>query len=206
MTYRGPEVGIENWGPAAKFTEETRWSPGMPHPDAGWNCRGTFISQGYNLIGELPAGCTIVPEIGDQFNTNPKIGRSMAHPGVPKYYPLLPGSPAIDAGDPIGCIDAHGDLLENDQRDTLRTGRCDIGAYEYLSPGSPAAIYELGGSPQRTAPNLEFWHPLETLVLDGPGSPVDGVDVFFSAPASGASAIPLRQEHIQLPFPRIGEA
>ena len=48
---------------------------------------------------------------------------------------LLPGSPAIDAGNPSGCTGGLGHLLKTDQRGSRRpdkedTGGCDMGAYE----------------------------------------------------------------------------
>jgi hypothetical protein len=48
---------------------------------------------------------------------------------------LLPGSPAIDAGNPAGCTDGSGHLLTTDQRGMPRPDRedavgCDVGAYE----------------------------------------------------------------------------
>jgi hypothetical protein len=51
---------------------------------------------------------------------------------------LLPGSPAVDAGNPAGCTDPSGVLLTTDQRGFPRPSgpRCDIGAYE-LQPSKP---------------------------------------------------------------------
>ena len=51
---------------------------------------------------------------------------------------LLPGRPAIDAGNPSGCTDDLGHLLTTDQRgyprhDPEDTGGCDMGAYEKQS-------------------------------------------------------------------------
>ncbi len=48
---------------------------------------------------------------------------------------LLPGSPAIDGGNPAGCTDGQGHLLKTDQRGQPRpdpedTVGCDMGAYE----------------------------------------------------------------------------
>ena len=48
---------------------------------------------------------------------------------------LLPGSPAIDAGNPSGCTDGHGHLPTTDQRGMPRPDKedsagCDIGAFE----------------------------------------------------------------------------
>jgi hypothetical protein len=53
----------------------------------------------------------------------------------PDYPALLPGSPAIDAGNPNGCTDSEGHLLTTDQRGWARpgkddTGGCDMGAFE----------------------------------------------------------------------------
>jgi hypothetical protein len=53
---------------------------------------------------------------------------------------LLPGSPAIDAGNPAGCTDGRGHVLGIDQRgyhrpgDPALTTGCDIGAYEVQFP------------------------------------------------------------------------
>jgi hypothetical protein len=53
---------------------------------------------------------------------------------------LLPGSPAIDAGNPAGCTDGLGHLLKTDQRGMPRPDKedsvgCDMGAYESPSDG-----------------------------------------------------------------------
>jgi hypothetical protein len=51
---------------------------------------------------------------------------------------LLPGSPAIDSGNPGGCTDGQGHLLKTDQRGKPRPDKedasgCDVGAYERQS-------------------------------------------------------------------------
>ena len=58
--------------------------------------------------------------------------------GPTQTHALVAGSPAIDAGDPGGCRDNSGALLQTDQRGFARhvdgnndgTARCDIGAVE----------------------------------------------------------------------------
>jgi predicted dienelactone hydrolase len=59
--------------------------------------------------------------------------------GPTQTIALLPGSPAINAGDPEVCADPPVNGL--DQRGYVRPGRgsanCSIGAYEYNSPGPP---------------------------------------------------------------------
>jgi hypothetical protein len=154
----------------------------------GRECDGEIISLGYSLIGDTN-GCTYNPGVGDLANLDASLGPLVGLPGKPKYHPLLPTSPAIDAGDPSGCTDFQGNLLETDQREAARVGRCDIGAYEYTPPGSPAGIFAYAGAPQSTLPSQAFLEPLQALALDSIGSPVGGITLTFSAPASSASGI-----------------
>jgi uncharacterized repeat protein (TIGR01451 family) len=90
------------------------------------DCSGTIGSLGYNLVGDT-SGCTFSPAAGDLTNLDADLGPLEGSPG---YYPLLPGSPAINAADPAGCTDHLGDPVLEDQRGAPRVGRCDIGAYE----------------------------------------------------------------------------
>jgi hypothetical protein len=94
--------------------------------NTGGDCDGALTSNGYNLLGS-DAGCTFTPAAGDQINVDPKLG---SLEGVPGWYPLLAGSPAIDAGNPAGCTGWGGHPLWADERGFPRFGRCDIGAYE----------------------------------------------------------------------------
>ncbi len=89
----------------------------------------TLRSSGYNLLGDT-SGCSFLPtpSIGDLMNTNPHLFPLI---GTPGYHPLLLTSPAINAGNPGGCIDSLGNPLNADQRGVARVGRCDIGAYEF---------------------------------------------------------------------------
>jgi predicted outer membrane repeat protein len=150
------------------------------------DCDGNIGSAGYNLIGNT-TGCGFTPGAGDQTNVNPRLGKLLGMPDRPPYHPLQAGSPAINAGNPAGCSDSINPLT-TDQRGVARAGRCDIGAYEYVTPGSAASIYPIGGTPQRTPPLSSFPAPLQAVVLDSLGSPVPGISVTFAAPSSGASA------------------
>ncbi|CAG0947625.1 hypothetical protein ANRL1_04350, partial [Anaerolineae bacterium] len=118
-------------------------------------------------------------------NVNPNLGMLI---GSPAYHHLLAGSPAINAGNPSGCQGSTG-LLTTDQRGAARVGRCDIGAYEYTTPGAAANISVYSGTPQRSAPSVPFSMPFQALVTDSIGSPVSNAIVTFSSPASGASGI-----------------
>ena len=69
-----------------------------------------------------------------------QILRPLKNNGGPtQTHALVAGSPAIDAGNPGGCRDNSGALLQTDQRGFPRnvdgnsdgTARCDIGAVEF---------------------------------------------------------------------------
>jgi CSLREA domain-containing protein len=105
---------------------------------------GTLVSQGFNLVGE-GTGCTGATDgvNGDQVGTStspidPQLGALVDNGGSTLTHALLPGGPAIDAGDPAGCTDHAGLPLVLDQRGELRTvdgdgdggARCDGGAFE----------------------------------------------------------------------------
>ncbi len=143
-------------------------------------------SLGYNLIGA--AVCNITSAAGDQIGTTSAPIDPHLEPltGSPGYHPLLIGSPAINAGNPGGCIGSTG-LLTTDQRGAPRAGICDIGAYEYMVPGPAASIYTSGGTPQRTPPYSTFGTSLQAVVLDSIVTPVSNTIVAFSAPSSGPS-------------------
>ncbi len=113
---------------------------------AGPDCSGTIGSSGYNLV-ENTSGCTFNAATGDLLNVDAKLGPLQDNGGPTLTHALLPGSPAIDAGNPAGCADNLGNLLAFDQRGAPRVGRCDIGAYE-VSPfatKSVSGIFSPGG-------------------------------------------------------------
>jgi hypothetical protein len=102
----------------------------------GGNCyNSTLTSKGYNLSGDNTCNFN---NAGDLNNTDPKLGPLQNNGGPTQTMALLPGSPAIDAGNPLGCTDSKGNLLKTDQRGMPRpdkedTGGCDMGAYERQS-------------------------------------------------------------------------
>ena len=109
---------------------------------------GVLTSLGHNL--EDHHQCLTKPAAGDLVDTPAGLGPLAANGGPTETMALLPGSAAIDAGEPA-CVDAAGAPLSEDQRGDPRGTPCDIGAFE-VQPEPPA---EPGGpgepsSPRRT--------------------------------------------------------
>ena len=177
----GDGGGILAWG--GTITIQNSIVAGNTASGNGPDCNGNIISAGYNLIGNA-TGCNLSPASGNLTNVNAFLSVLISSPG---YHPLLPGSPAINAGNPAGCTDHLGNPLNADQRNASRVGRCDMGAYEYTSPGPAARIVSMQGTPQVTAPLTPFLIALKAGVLDSIGSPVSNAQVTFTAPVSGAS-------------------
>ncbi len=63
-----------------------------------FNDGGTVISRGYNLSSDDGGGYLTGP--GDQINTEPLLSPLQDNGGATLTHALLPGSPAINAGDP----------------------------------------------------------------------------------------------------------
>lgn len=97
------------------------------------DCSGTITSQGNNIMYDT-SDCTVN---GTVTIANPNLGPLAKNGGPTSTHALLPGSPAIDAGNSGGCTDNLGAILTSDQRGFHRPVnggialRCDIGAFEY---------------------------------------------------------------------------
>jgi hypothetical protein len=90
-------------------------------------------SLGHNLVG-TDTGCSSEPSLGDLTVDPATVFTQVLGPlqdnGGPTFtHALLPGSPAIDAGDPDKCP-------PKDQRSVPRPqgAGCDIGAFELEAP------------------------------------------------------------------------
>jgi CSLREA domain-containing protein len=94
---------------------------------SGGNCRALVFSGGYNIDSDGTCGLNAT---GDLAKINPKLGSLKSNGGATSTHALLPGSPAIDAGNPTGCTDHRGTPIPIDQRGRNRDKRCDIGAFE----------------------------------------------------------------------------
>ncbi len=128
-------VQVQNTIIADNFDTPGGTGMGIKIPD----CSGTFLSQGYNIIG-VNDGCN-----GFSNGVNADIVGTLSSPidplldtladngGPTQTHALLPGSPAINAGDPL--LPGSGGLAcaATDQRGVARPEgtTCDIGAFEF---------------------------------------------------------------------------
>jgi hypothetical protein len=107
------------------------------------NLQGVFTSAGYNLSSD--AGDGLLTATSDLINTNPMLGPLQDNGGPTLTYALLPGSPAIDAGDPGFTPPPY-----FDQRglgfQRVVNGRIDIGAFEVQTAGAPTLYISDSGN------------------------------------------------------------
>ena len=98
------------------------------------NDSGTVTSHGYNLSSDDGGGVLNGP--GDQINTNSVLGPLQNNGGPTFTHELLPGSPAIDAGDPNFTpppfFDQRGQGFPR-----VVNSRIDKGSFEVQSGGTP---------------------------------------------------------------------
>ncbi len=98
----------------------------------------TFLSKGYNLIGNGSA-TTAFTQPGDQINVaDPGVGLLLDNGGPTQTHALLAGSLAIDAGpsSPCPATDQRGETRPKDG-DGNATATCDIGAFELAAAPAP---------------------------------------------------------------------
>jgi len=113
----------------------------------GPDCKGTFVSAGYNLIGNSSSS-TGFGATGDQLDVNPLIG-SLADNGGPTFtHALLTGSPAIDKGNCFGVsTDQRGSARPYDFSSVANASDgSDIGAFEVQAPSGPTLTVTRSGS------------------------------------------------------------
>jgi hypothetical protein len=145
------------------------------------------ISGGNNLVDDDTMS---VISGSSNFSEPALLGPLGNYGGPTQTFPLLPGSPAIDAGDDTTCAATGSGTVNNlDQRGVARTqgAHCDIGAFE--SQGFKLAPVS-AGTPQWTAINSAFPNPLAvTVTANDPTEPVDGGSISYAVtPVAGAAA------------------
>jgi hypothetical protein len=94
------------------------------HPNCYSDIGGAFVSQGHNLSSDDSGGLTAD---GDQPNTDPMLGPLEDNGGPTPTMALLPGSPAVAAGDTSHApgFDQRGPGFPR-----MVEGQIDIGAFE----------------------------------------------------------------------------
>ena len=102
-------------------------------PTAEPNLRGTFISAGYNIVGEFGANTPIVGTTGDQLDVSDaavQLGALASNGGPTMTHALGVGSLAIDKGESSGST--------TDQRGSTRP--CDLAATPNATGGDGADV------------------------------------------------------------------
>jgi hypothetical protein len=146
-----------------------------------FNDASTVISHGYNLSSDNGGG--LLTATGDQVNTNPLLGPLQNNGGSTLTHELLPGSPAIDSGDPSFTPPPL-----YDQRDLgynrVFNGRIDIGSLEVQpGPPTPTATSTATATPTPTSTGT----PAPTATATPPATPT---------PTPTASSAPARALNI----------
>ena len=137
---------------------------------------GTITTNNHNLIGGTP----LLAPLGN-------------YGGPTQTIALLPGSPAIDAGDDTACASTGPTGVNNkDQRGVTRPvgTHCDIGAFE--SQGF--TLTKTSGDGQSTTATTAFKNPLVVTVAPSAAGaadnePVNGGVVTFTGPTTGAGIV-----------------
>ena len=95
---------------------------------------GTLVSGGCNLIGDVTGAVIVGNTTGNITGLDPNLGPLAYNTGSTKNHALLPGSPAIDAGDNSSSptSDQRGIPRPQDGDDN-GTQICDIGSYELMA-------------------------------------------------------------------------
>ena len=100
------------------------------------NISGRILSLGYNLSNDNGSGFLV--HTGDQISTDPMLGQLQDNGGPTLTHALLPGSPAIDHGNPL-----FRPPPDEDQRgcpfDRVFNSRVDVGAFEFQPMPPPCS-------------------------------------------------------------------
>jgi CSLREA domain-containing protein len=94
---------------------------------SGGNCNGAVNNGGNNLDSGTTCGWGSAS--GSLSNTDPLLG---ALTGSPAYFPLNPGSPAIDAADDAVCAAAPVNNTSQNGVTRPQGAHCDIGSFEFV--------------------------------------------------------------------------
>jgi hypothetical protein len=138
-------VEIRNYGGPLATVENTIFEVGPGGHSIVSDGSSAVQSFGYNLSSDDGGGYLTSP--GDQINTDPILGPLQNNGGPTLTHALLPGSPAINAGDPNFVPPP-----DFDQRgpgfDRVRNGRIDIGSFEVQAAPRPSPTPRVHPTPR----------------------------------------------------------
>src|SRR6476646_8496193 len=124
-----------------------------------FNNSGSLITHGYNVCTDNGGGFLNGPD--DQINTDPILGPLQNNGGPTFTHALLPGSPAIDAGDPNFAPPP-----DYDQRGPgfvrVFNGRIDVGSFEVQPTPTPTPTATATSTPTATATATATFTPTAT--------------------------------------------
>ncbi|MFZ5859103.1 MAG: InlB B-repeat-containing protein [Chloroflexota bacterium] len=145
---------------------------------------GIVSAASNNLIEDATKACGLINGVNSNIiGVNPLLSSTLAnYGGTTQTFPLLPGSPAINAGHAATCAAAP--VSGKDQRGINHVGTCDIGAFE--SRGFDMS--KSGGDNQSATVSTAFTNPLEVTVSSSYSEPVDGGKVTFTPNGVTANA------------------
>jgi len=176
LTVPGPTTLTLNNVLLAYNTRQCAFSGNTATGSNNLSTDATCTSGGFTQVAEA-----LIDTVGD-YGGATTLPDGSSHT---RTVPLLPGSPAIDAGNATTCADPN-TVNALDQRGVVRpqVTACDIGAFE-----SQGFTFTKTGDNQSATINTAFATPLSvTVTATGSGEPVDDGMVTFIAPGSGASA------------------
>jgi hypothetical protein len=122
------------------------------------NVSAGFASLGYNIDSTNTCGLN---GIGDLVNTDPQLAALAANGGGTQTHAPLPGSPAVDSGNPAAPGSGGTSCPVKDQRKLNRAGdgngdltaRCDMGAVE-ACPAAPDGDSDFVGDTCDNCPTI----------------------------------------------------
>ena len=145
------------------------------------DCDGPVVSLGNNL--DTSSTCNLGAG-GDLPVTDPLLGLLAANGGPTQTHALLPGNPAINAGDDVGAP-------PTDQRGLPRVGVTDIGAFEFQGADADGDGFDdiaAGGADcDDTDPTIFPGAP--EVADDGIDQDCDGSDLMADADGDGFDSI-----------------
>jgi hypothetical protein len=172
----------------------------LAHGASGTNCGAGVTSQGDNISDD--GACFTTPNgLNDRINTSPLLGALGNYGGPTQTYPLLRGSPAIDAVTHNTCPPPS-----NDQRGVPRPAStaCDIGAFEGFITLTPTPTNTSTPTPTATPTNTSTPTPTDTATPTAISTATaTGTLAATPSPTLVVTATPTRTPTITpTPFPR----